>query len=84
MRFCTFEKRSSKLVNVTVPLTGVMLPHAPGQFEPKPAENMHKQIVTADTVTTLHDMEKDRRQQTNCQHRAWKRLTGSSQNCYLK
>lgn len=66
----TLEKCCSESVKVAVPLTGVELPHAPGQFEPQPAENMHKRIVTADTVTTLHDMEKDSRQQTNCQHRA--------------
>lgn len=42
---------------VTVPLTGVLLPHALGQLEPEPAENTQKHTVTADTVITVHEVE---------------------------
>lgn len=40
--------------HVTVPLTGVLLPHALGQLEPNPAENTQKHRVTADTMIAVH------------------------------
>lgn len=47
----------SVFVHVTVPLTGVLRPHALGQLETELAENTQKHTVTADTVITVHEAE---------------------------